>query len=286
MEKFLLILIFGLFSSKINPSIIFGKNTTFDVENNYIFNLKYNGPGNDTLLVYLKSDIVTMCQLSCHGSMSGSTVYGAELFPLKESNVNCEFQIFKLFVDEKEEGKGTFMMLSLKNEIKIKLRNKYGNLDSPLVQKNDNSLKDLTLPDIIYITYSVPNLERNVIAKFEYNSDCDPFTINENPFKVCHDDDCEENIETYSFQKGESYKIMVKLQKMKKNEDDSDFYYVLPGYTFYDKDYNGEDSDDDIIYDGDEDENEKKDSDNNNNNNKALVANLKLFFTCLILLFL
>ena len=75
---------------------------------------------------------------------------------------------------------------------------------------------------------------------------------------------------------------MVKLQKMKKNEDDSNFYYVLPGYTFYDKDYNGEDSDDDIIYDGDEDENEKKD----NNNNKALVANLKLFFTCLILLFL
>ena len=66
-----------------------------------------------------------MCQLSCHGSMSGSTIYGAELFALKESNVNCEFQIFKLFVDEKEEGKGTFMMLSLKNEIKIKLRNKY-----------------------------------------------------------------------------------------------------------------------------------------------------------------
>ena len=39
---------------------------------------------------------------------------------------------------------------------------------------------------------------------------------------------------------------------------------------------------DDIIYDGDEDENEKK----YNNNNKALVANLKLFFICLILLFL
>ena len=53
MEKFLLILILGLFSSKINPSIIFGKNTTFDVENNYIFNFKYNGPGNDALLVFL-----------------------------------------------------------------------------------------------------------------------------------------------------------------------------------------------------------------------------------------
>ena len=283
MEKFLLILFFGLFSSKIYPSIIFGKNTTFDLENNHIFNLKYNGPGNDALLVYLKSNIYTMSQLSCHGSISWTTIYGAELFPLKESNMNCEFQINKLFVDEEGGGKGTFLMFALQNEIKIKLRNKYGDLDTPLVQSNINSLKEeLILPDIIHITYSVPNLERNVSVKFEYNENCDPFTIGENPFKVCHNDDCEENIETYSFQKGESYKIMIRLQKLKKNEDDSNFYYVLPGYTFYDEDYNGEDSDDDIIYDGDEDENKKEED----NNNKALVANLKIFFICLLLFFL
>ena len=76
-------------------------------------------------------------------------------------------------------------------------------------------VEDLSIPDISYITYSVPNLEKDVSVTFVYNGNCSPFTIDENPFKVCHNTDCKENIETYDFKKGESYKIMVKLQKKK-----------------------------------------------------------------------
>ena len=53
-----------------------------------------------------------------------------------------------------------------------------------------------------------------------------------NPFEVCHGEDCESNIETYDFEKGESYKIYVKVAKL------GDFYYI-PSFKFGDVNSNG-----------------------------------------------
>ena len=49
----------------------------------------------------------------------------------------------------------------------------------------------------------------------------------ENPFKVCHGNDCQENIETYNFKKGESYKIMVKAVKKEGRYEHFLLYQVL-----------------------------------------------------------
>ena len=120
-------------------------------------------------------------------------------------------------------------------------------------------------------------MERDVTVTFDYNGKCSPFTIEDNPFKVCHNKDCKENIITYDFKKGESYTIMVKLQKL---HFSTQTYYVLPGYSFHDVNYNGIDSDDDIIVD-DDDDNDNKDKGSDSNKIK-----LNLFFISLILLLL
>ena len=122
------------------------------------------------------------------------------------------------------------------------------------------------------LTFSVPKLDRDVTANFEYNKKADierdSFTI-ENPFKVCHGKDCEENLSTYEFKKGESYEINVKVSKVR--DEYNDKYIIIPGFTFYDQKYNGTYSPDDIL-----------DVDTNSAN--GLKA--KLLFISLILLLL
>ena len=279
MEKiFLLIFLFTLASSKIDPYIKLGAKYSFDLETNSKFKLRYKGPGNDGFLLYIDSEVGITYSFSCvPGGFKFSTNSGANLVSFEEQRMDCDLQFGALF---ESSGNGTFIIHSLKNEIKIKLKNIYGDLAHPLsVLATDFMVEDLSLPDISYITYSVPNLERDVMVTFDYNGNCGPFTIEENPFKVCHNNDCKENIETYDFQKGESYTIMVKLQKIK-NPENSLAYYVLPGYTFHDINYNGIDSDDDIIVDDIDDDDDKG---KGSYSNKITI---NLFFISLIILLL
>ena len=209
---FLLIFLFTLVSSKVDSYIKFGAKYSFDLETNYKFKLKYKDPGNDAFLLYIDSEVGVSYALTCtSGPMKFSTDYGVNLISFKEQRFECDLEFAGVF---ESSGNGTFIIHSVRNEIKIKLKNKYGDLTHPLSYSNDMD-KELSLPDISYITYSVPNLEKDVTVTFDYNGNCSPFTIDENPFKVCHNNDCKENIETYDFKKGESYKIMVKLQKKK-----------------------------------------------------------------------
>ena len=62
-------------------------------------------------------------------------------------------------------------MHSIKNEIKIKLKNKYGDITHPLAYP-DYMDQELSLLDITNITYSVPNLEKDVTVTFDYNGNC------------------------------------------------------------------------------------------------------------------
>ena len=90
----------------------------------------------------------------------------------------------------------------------------------------------------------------------------------DNPFKICHDKVCDENITTYEFKKEQSYEINVKVIKVKDIHNDT--YVITPGFTFCDVQYNGTYWPDDI------DENE----------NSANGLKTKLLFISLILLLL
>ena len=94
------------------------------------------------------------------------------------------------------------------------------------------------------LTFSVPKLDRDVIANFEYSKEArlDYAVVPiENPFKICHGKECKENLSTYEFKKGESYEINIKVSNI------ADRDVIIPGFAFYDQKYNGTYSPDDIV---------------------------------------
>jgi len=75
----------------------------------------------------------------------------------------------------------------------------------------------------------------------------DEWTVS-NPFEVCHGNDCEKNVEEYDFEKGQSYTIYVKTEKLVDTKLDYE-YYVMPSFSFADKNYKeNASSDDDSMY--------------------------------------
>ena len=84
--------------------------------------------------------------------MKFSTDQGVNLISFKEQRFECDLEFAGVF---ESSGNGTFIIHSVKNEIKIKLKNKYGDITHPLSYP-DYMDQELSLPDITYITYSVP----------------------------------------------------------------------------------------------------------------------------------
>lgn len=262
---FLFVFIFTLASSKTIPSVKLGVNTTFDKNNNE-FKFQYSGPGKDIILFYFKLDNNYInYDIDCPNGGSSTSISGSSESSKALSQLGKKGTCTIKFEPE-EENKGSFVIYTLNNKLSIKLKNKYGNLLSESEDDDDDWVSASQL------TFSVPKLDRDVNAKFEYSNSVyihgDTFNI-ENPFKVCHGKECEENLSTYEFKKGESYEISVKVSKVTNEYDDK--YIIIPGFTFYDIKYNGTYSPDDIL-----------DVDTNSAN--GLKA--KLLFISLILLLL
>ena len=241
-DKILFAFIISLVSSKSIPSVKLGVNTTFDMDNNE-FEFQYSGPGTDLILFYFKIEQnVFICKIDCTNSHSQSSIDNTE-----ETEMVGTFQqlgtkgICSIKFESEERNKGSFVIYTLKNKLSIKLKNKYGNLIHQYDNKNFMSVSQ--------ITFSIPNLDRNVKAIFEYNNTNvdifgSTFTM-ENPFEVCKDGKCIDILDSYDFKKGESYEIIVKVKQVTTKEKYK--YIIVPGFTFYDQNYNGTYSDDDIL---------------------------------------
>ena len=99
------------------------------------------------------------------------------------------------------------------------------------------------------LTFSIDNLDRDVTVKFDYNPEIDLFDkhyIVDRPFEVCIKNECKVKVKSYDFKKGNSYKIIVELSMWRKGDN---YTYYIPGFEFYDINYEGIDSPDDIDYD-------------------------------------
>ena len=238
---FFFIFILSFISSKDIPSVKLGAKTTFDAESDNSFKYVYKGPGKDLLVFYIYIDTNSYsydikCQSGSTGSKGSFSPENVKLVKQIDKSGTCTIKF--------EEGKGSFIIYALNIELGIKLKNKYGNINLPIYTKE----KDEEYINITQLTFSVPNLERDATVKFKYTENVDTIVETydvENPFKVCHGNDCQENIETYNFKKGESYKIMVKA--VKKEGSSEGTFSLIPGFTFYDENYNGIYSPDDII---------------------------------------
>ena len=70
----------------------------------------------------------------------------------------------------------------------------------------------------------------------------------ENPFEVCNENVCEENVTSYYFEEGNSYQIYIKLLKALHDGSSTRYNYVIPPFRFYSNDSDEEYSNDDIKY--------------------------------------
>ena len=144
-----------------------------------------------------------------------------------------------------EEGdKGSLIVYDFKALYEIKLKNIYGgvfekvNWHSSVNEKQyDESMSKLT--------FLVPNFRTNSTITFEYSEKVSGFSDFVNPFKVCHENVCKENVTKYYFEKGKSYQIYVKIQKV---SEFTNTVYAVPPFKFYAENADEEYSNDDIKY--------------------------------------
>ena len=238
---FILAFLFTLSAALTVQTINLGEKVSFDSSNKE-FALTDKVPNNNILLVLV--DHEEGKKLGYRFSSYYDTTYGKgfldkEIFILWDFKVGpCEFEFIL-----KDEDKGSFIIYDFKTVLETKLRNKYGykskNVKSYIYGTNyDESLSQ--------ISFSVPNFRTNANIHFEFNDIILNYTRFANPFEVCHNDICKNNVTKYYFEKGESYQINVKIQKV---ELYGQPIYAIPGFTFYPEDYDGTYHDDDIEYD-------------------------------------
>ena len=245
MKKILLLIFtFALVSSKLtsSSSIIYGVNTTID-ENNLEFTLDYNGKGKDILLLYLSYEGSLFVKYRCGMEGYKNQTYsnaGEDLVLMThyDKKSTCKF----IYTPEKGK-KYSFVMYSMNTPVKIKLKNKYGNLMTP------RALSDFST-NITNLTFIVQNLEKDVNATFEFNKTSAKmqqiiFTI-KNPFTVCEGKKCQSEVSRYLFKKGKTYSIQVNYMVFQNFL----IYYGIPGFTFYDQNYDGNYYEDDVILNG------------------------------------
>ena len=114
-----------------------------------------------------------------------------------------------------KEEKGTVWINPSWNELKVELDKKY---EWPLEYKSEKPLETKLI-------YKIDNADKNATFNFTYQNK----EKLSNPFSVCHGEECQDNVETYNFTKGESYKINIKTVKV--TEDKKEIYY-FPSFEF------------------------------------------------------
>ena len=217
MKKILLtIFLFILVSSK-NKVIEFGKNTTFDKDNKE-FEFTYDQPD----IFFIQTNYSD--KLGLKFFIDGTQHYqyisdkGGVGFITSQHNAAS----YKIIL-ETDSSNGTIWVNPSKNELKLDMNKK---VEWKFDIANDNSGPESKL------TYVIDKAEKSASFVFKYNKEIkDRYnkTINvPNPFQICHGDDCQDNISTYAFKKGYSYKIYIKYNKIGN-------YYVFPSFSLGDK---------------------------------------------------
>ena len=217
------------------PTIEFGKETSFSPSNNQ-FQFVNNESEQDYVLVYVSYDSYDLeyTQKIDTGNYISTTI--------NEPGEGILFDLFNkgtvhtITLDYKEarsKKSGKLWVNPLLNELNVDLNQKYS-FNIPLANYG-GAYKEYISPLTFIITKSAKTVE----FKFEYkeNFECHFETMTvKNPFKICHigdDLDCIEDISSYKFIEGESYKIYIKLQRIK--IDEYSIYQVIPPFSFGDK---------------------------------------------------
>ena len=119
--------------------------------------------------------------------------------------------------------KGTIWVHPFKNRIQADITQKNYEIDE-IVELNES------IPPIIY---SVSNLANDIEINFYYPKGNiiinDKKFIISNPFEICIENDCINNIKSYNFLKGKNYEIRTKFEEFDVNGTK---YYFLSSFKF------------------------------------------------------
>ena len=219
MIKYLILfLIFAGISSKesISSGIQFDVDVPFDKQNNE-FSFDYT-EDNAYFFIMIETDDMFNYEVICtsQDTISGN-VLGSTNFFIKALNAgSCNIK----FIEKSSifDMSGTFFVHPMKNEIEINFEKikKYSIYDS--VTTEDENCPQLTF------AVSNPTQNYDIDLSYKENTKIDE-TILSNPFKVCQENNCKENIKSYSIEKGKNYKIIIKFEKVGNR-------YAFPKFEF------------------------------------------------------
>ena len=203
------------------PKLEYAVDTTFNKDNN-VFKIDYTGKLTSYLLMYVSTDNKILN--TSYNSKSDYTEAidghnfqspgGGHIFMVGSGFDN-------LFAVKSPDGneKGTVWIQPLSKNISIDLSKKQ---ERKFTIEYDYAINE-------NLTYVVSNLSKDRKIKFNYQKefkDDKGQTIKiSNPFKVCEGEQCQENVESYQFKKGQNYSISVKFM----NETGR---YYLPAFSF------------------------------------------------------
>ena len=209
MKRILTISLFILISSKANV-IEFHKEIPFDNNNNE-FEFTYDKTDN----FFIKITANDSCQLNLNAD--------EDHYSIGTSGGNSGFIIHQVFsdfykikIESKTNVKGTFWIHPFLTEIKI-------DLNSTVDWNYYTHSSAENQPKLIF---AIDNAEKNATFIFKYNKGI--YEDNPNPFEVYHGTDYKDQVITYNFKKGESYKIYV--YHYEKNK-----ILYFPSFSIFDK---------------------------------------------------
>ena len=209
MKRILTISLLILISSKTNV-IEFHKEISFD-NNNTEFEFTYDKTDN----LFIKLTANDSCQFNLDYRDGG---YGIGIFNGQHGFITHQIfsDFYKIKIKSETNVKGTFWIHPFLSEIKIDLNSTVDwNYTIHSFAKNQAKL-----------IFDIDNAEKNATFIFKYDKGYDK--DNPNPFEVYHGTDYKDQVITYKFKKGESYKIYV-YHYEKYNRLD------FPSFSFFDK---------------------------------------------------
>ena len=268
MQKIILLSLFILTFSKLN-AVEFDKEIPFD-RNNNVFEFTTKGDGALFLSITFPVSNLLRANFTGCGFSSDYSINKpgqGNIFSF-ESGKTCKLEL--IYKDQTSNVKGTIWMHPSTDEIKVDLNETYE-------WKYDVTLFVFQNYQIIY---SIDNAERDVTFIFNFKDTIPGKTV-KNPFKVCHGEECQEDITTYDFKKGESYKIYATV-----------YNSILPAFSFHDIDKKDDDesdqtdstdqTDSDSTDQTDSDSTDHTDSDTTDGNNYSYYLSLNLWIISIL----
>ncbi len=215
----ILFLIFAGISTKesISSGIQFDVDVPFDKQNNE-FSFDYT-EDNAYFFIMIETGDILKYEVICtsQDTISGDVVGSVRAnFFIKALNVgSCNIK----FIQNSSALKmsGTFAVHPMKNEIQVNFEK-----IKKFTIGNSITIEDENCPQL---TFSISNPTQNYDIDLSYDNCNVDGVVLSNPFKVCQENDCKENINSYSIEKGKNYKIIIKFEKVGNK-------YAFPSFEF------------------------------------------------------